>query len=73
MLAYCVTLGLRAGHLVYAKGNETPAVHEVRNVRIAIHCHALDLSLKPNELLAQIAALAEAIRASSAAKLSAVG
>lgn len=58
MLAYCTVLGLGAGHLVYAKGNEPVSVHTVRRSDIVIHCHALDLALQPAELLKQIDGLA---------------
>jgi hypothetical protein len=43
LLAYCTTLGLDVGHLVYAKGNESRAKHVVRNAGIRIVQHALDL------------------------------
>ncbi len=58
MLAYCTALGLRAGHLIYAKGNEPVSIHTVRRSDIVIHCHALDLSLRPAGLLRQVDALA---------------
>jgi 5-methylcytosine-specific restriction enzyme subunit McrC len=58
MLAYCTSLGLRRGHLVYAKGNGQPALHVVRRGGIEIVCHALDLTLKPAELLNQVDRLA---------------
>lgn len=61
MLAYCTALGLDTGHLVYAKGNEVPARHVVRNAGVVVHCHALDLSLRPALLLEQVAKLAEFI------------
>ncbi|WP_378732733.1 McrC family protein [Nocardia brasiliensis] len=58
MLAYCAVLNLSEGHLVYAKGNEPARTHEIRNCGITIHCHALDLSLRPKQLLAEIDSLA---------------
>lgn len=54
MLAYCTALGLPRGHLIYAKGNATPARHVVRHAGTEIVCHALDLTLPPQELLAQV-------------------
>ena len=63
LLAYCTVLGLRTGHLVYAKGNELPARHVVRSSGIEIRCHALDLSQEPEELLAQMHELARLIAA----------
>ncbi|MFI6211031.1 McrC family protein [Nocardia brasiliensis] len=61
MLAYCAVLQLSEGHLVYAKGNEPARTHVIRNCGITIHCHALDLSQHPKQLLADIASLARAI------------
>ncbi|MFI6699968.1 McrC family protein [Streptomyces sp. NPDC050509] len=58
MLAYCTALGLREGHLVYAKGNASHAAHQVRHAGILLHQHALDLDQEPAALLADIAALA---------------
>ena len=48
LLAYCTVLGLRSGHLVYAKGNEEPARHVVRRSGIEIFCHAVDLDQEPD-------------------------
>lgn len=61
-------LGLREGHLVYAKGNEPELVHELRGSDVAIHCHTVALECPPHELLTQIMALAE--RLSDLASLS---
>ncbi len=61
MLAYCTALGLSRGHLIYAKGNEQPTVHTVRRAGVTIHCHALDLSLTPPELLGRVNGLAASI------------
>ncbi|MGW2696130.1 McrC family protein [Streptomyces sp. NPDC001296] len=58
MLAYCTALGLREGHLVYAKGNASHAAHRVRHAGIVIHQHALDLDQDPAGLLAEIAQVA---------------
>ncbi|MFB8274244.1 McrC family protein [Nocardia colli] len=57
MLVYCTVLKLSEGHLVYAKGNGPAKIHEIRNCGIIIHCHALDLALPPNQLLAEIDSL----------------
>jgi 5-methylcytosine-specific restriction enzyme subunit McrC len=65
LLAYCTVLGLRAGHLVYAKGNEEPAHHVVRRSGIEIFCHALDLGQPPVVLLSQMRSLAQAIASGS--------
>lgn len=58
MLAYCVALGLPAGHLVYAKGNAAHGTHRVRRAGIMIHQHALDLDQPPPRLLDDIALIA---------------
>jgi 5-methylcytosine-specific restriction enzyme subunit McrC len=63
LLAYCTVLGLRTGHLIYAKGNEDPARHVVRRSGIEIICHAVDLDQPPDRLLAQMSDLAECIAA----------
>ncbi|MFD5463212.1 McrC family protein [Kitasatospora sp. NPDC127059] len=62
MLAYCTTLGLTEGHLVYAKGSAQRASHRVRHAGVTIHQHALDLEQPPAELLAEIAAIARYLR-----------
>jgi 5-methylcytosine-specific restriction enzyme subunit McrC len=58
LLAYCTALGLRRGHLVYAKGAGVAAVPAVRNTEVVIVCHALDLAAPPAGLLAQVGRLA---------------
>ncbi|MBF6445964.1 McrC family protein [Nocardia farcinica] len=65
MLAYCTVTGLHHGHLVYAKGNAPEQTHRVRRSSITIHCHALDLSLPPSDLLDTVDDLAARIAASS--------
>lgn len=61
LLAYCTVLGLRQGHLIYAKGNEDPAHHVVRRSGIEIICHAVDLNADPDTLLDQMRAIAKLI------------
>ncbi|MFJ2740248.1 McrC family protein [Streptomyces sp. NPDC087440] len=61
MLAYCTVLGLREGHLVYAKGNEPQRRHVVRGARIEIVQHALDLDRSPQSLLTAVSAIAAAM------------
>jgi 5-methylcytosine-specific restriction enzyme subunit McrC len=58
MLAYCTVLGLRRGHLIYARGNELPAQYQVINAPVQITCHALDLDLDPDDLVRQVERLA---------------
>lgn len=61
LLAYCTILGLRSGHLVYAKGNEKPVPHAVRRSGIEIFCHAVDLDQPPDGLLTGVRELADRI------------
>lgn len=67
MLAYCTRLNLTDGHLVYAAAPKTIGdryrLHGDRGV--TVHQHALDLDTAPEELLAQVDAIAEAVRSSS--------
>ncbi|MDQ3761524.1 MAG: McrC family protein [Actinomycetota bacterium] len=65
VLAYCTALRLSRGHLVYARGNADPIRHAVRHADIEIVCHALDLTLPPAKLLAQVADIADELVASS--------
>ncbi|MEV2210406.1 restriction endonuclease [Streptomyces sp. NPDC050997] len=57
MLAYCTSLGLKNGHLVYAKGNAPHVGHMVRHSGIVLHQHALDLGQAPSVLLRAVSAL----------------
>lgn len=61
VLAYCTALGLREGHLVYAKGNEAGRTHEVVNAGVVIRAHTVDIQGEPNELLAHTRRLATQI------------
>lgn len=58
MHAYCTALGLPVGHLVYA-GAGVPGALTVRNGGAVIRAHALDLSVRPDLLLAATRHLAE--------------
>ena len=69
MLAYCTVLGLPAGHLVYAKGNEDARAPVVRRAGVRIVTHALDLDVEPAELLATTAGLVGAMVPTSEAEL----
>lgn len=62
LLAYCTVLGLRDGHLVYAKGEEDARLVEVAGSLVRIQCHTLDLTVPPAGLLDQIASLAARMR-----------
>jgi 5-methylcytosine-specific restriction enzyme subunit McrC len=67
LLAYCTALGLQAGHLVYAKGNEEPARHVVKQSGIEIVCHAIDLEAEPVALLKQMHMLTDRVASRRAA------
>ncbi|WP_068396388.1 McrC family protein [Kribbia dieselivorans] len=58
MLAYCTVLGLDEGHLVYAKGNDIPALHQVVGSGVTIICHTLNLDASPASLLREVDTLA---------------
>jgi 5-methylcytosine-specific restriction enzyme subunit McrC len=59
MLAYCTSLGMRRGYLVYAKnGGAAPRDLMVRNANCQICVRAVDISKPPPVLLAEIEALA---------------
>ena len=58
LLAYCTVLGLRDGHLIYARGEEVPREHAVLGSTVRIHCHTLDLDARPQEVLEQVQHLA---------------
>ncbi|MCI0143165.1 McrC family protein [Arthrobacter bambusae] len=58
MLAYCVRFALRTGHLIYAKGEEEPHVHEIIGHNASIQCHAVDLDQDPASLLQQMGRIA---------------
>ncbi|MBS2965651.1 hypothetical protein KGA66_21550 [Actinocrinis puniceicyclus] len=59
MLAYCTRLGLDRGHLIYAAGPRPVTTHRIANSEIAITQHALTLEATPQQVLSQIAAIAE--------------
>lgn len=61
MLAYCVRFGLDSGHLIYAKGDEDPQIHEVIGHKASVYCHSVDLNLHPSALVEQVSRLAERI------------
>lgn len=62
LLAYVVAADLPSGILIYAQGDGPAGVHRVRHLDRELEVTALDLSLPPEELLEQVAALAERIR-----------
>ncbi|WP_327435136.1 5-methylcytosine restriction system specificity protein McrC [Streptomyces sp. NBC_01236] len=67
LLAYCTTLDLPTGHLIYAKGNAPQAAHRIRNTDIRIHQHALDLDQPPAALLVDLVGIAAVLGGSVSA------
>ena len=65
MLAYCTALGLRVGHLVYARGNEAEQQMVLRGGGVELHAHALDLELMPADLLMQVDGVASRVLAAT--------
>ena len=63
LLAYATALDLPGGILIYAKGERDPAAYGVRNAGKQLEVFALDLAGEPAELLAQISALGDRVRA----------
>jgi 5-methylcytosine-specific restriction enzyme subunit McrC len=61
MVVYCTALGLVHGHLIYAEGPPGRIVHEIQNSPIKVVRHALDLARSPDDLLADIALIADSI------------
>lgn len=57
MLSYCTVLGLREGHLIYAKGEHRPDAYSVVGGDVKIVCHALDLEGTRQEVLASVEAI----------------
>lgn len=61
MLAYCTRFNMRAGHLVYAKGEYDETFHDIRGTDVRIFTHSLDLEAQPQELMGQIERLADKV------------
>jgi 5-methylcytosine-specific restriction enzyme subunit McrC len=67
MLAYCVSYGLRRGYLVYAKDSGAESrQHQLRNLDCEIVVTAVDVEMKPDHVLSQIAQLAARVAAEHA-------
>lgn len=58
LVTYCARLGLPVGHLIYADGGTPPPPYEVIGTEAAIAVHRLDLTASPDELRAEVSALA---------------
>ena len=63
VLAYCVALHLRVGHLVYPVGEGESRVHVIRNAGIEVHVHSIPLVERPERLLTLVDELASQIAA----------
>lgn len=63
LLAYTIATGLDRGMLIYAAGEAAPVVHDIAMVDKQLEVVSLDLTGTPDEILAQIASVAERIRA----------
>jgi 5-methylcytosine-specific restriction enzyme subunit McrC len=63
LLAYCMALRVRVGHLIYAEGDAIVRDVQVRNADVIIRQHALNLSSPVPELMAHIAELARSVAA----------
>jgi 5-methylcytosine-specific restriction enzyme subunit McrC len=61
LLAYCVAHGVPRGFLIYAAGNESPDSHRIRNLDVEIEVVALDLDLRPVQLLEALDSMASNI------------
>jgi len=62
LLAYVVATNLSAGLLIYAAGEAAPSIHTVRHLGKELHVAALDLSVAPEEIDAQMVQLAGLVR-----------
>lgn len=62
LVTYCARLGLSTGHLIYADGGSAPPPYEVIGAGAAIAVHRLDLTSPPEELRAEVSALAATLR-----------
>ena len=63
LLAYVVASQLDNGLLIYAAGEEEPTTHVVDTLGRRLHVKALELTGGPDEILSEVASLAETVRA----------
>lgn len=62
MLAYCTAYGLPRGYLVYARDSgQESRTHRIRNANCEIVVAAVDVEKEPEEILAQMQALADSV------------
>jgi 5-methylcytosine-specific restriction enzyme subunit McrC len=62
-LAYATALGLPSAMLIYAQGEVSQRSYEILNSGKSIDVRTLDLSQPPTDVLAQVTAIADEIRA----------
>jgi 5-methylcytosine-specific restriction enzyme subunit McrC len=62
LLAYTIATELPGGLLIYAAGEDEPAIHEVVSVPKQLEVTSLDLSGSPNQILADIARIALTVK-----------
>ncbi len=62
MLAYVIAADLPGGLLIYAAGEQLPAVHTIRHSGKTVEIIALDLAEPPEAILEQIDGIAKRIR-----------
>jgi 5-methylcytosine-specific restriction enzyme subunit McrC len=61
MLAYCTALGLREGHLIYARGNEMRRSTQVVGAGVFLHAHTVDLDVEARDVVGQLRRIAEGV------------
>ena len=62
LLAYTIAADLPTGLLIYAQGEERPIVHAIKHVSKRLEVVAIELSGSPDEILAEVSRIADAIR-----------
>ncbi len=62
LLAYAIALDLPGGLLIYAKGEQDPATHTIRNSGKRLEIAALDLSGSLDSVLERVETLADVVR-----------
>lgn len=62
LLAYTIAADLPSGLLIYAQGEQDPTVYAIRNAGKLLEIMAVNLSGSPEQILAEVARVAERIR-----------
>ncbi|WP_182255862.1 McrC family protein [Microbacterium esteraromaticum] len=60
-LAYAITAGVPEAHLLYVSGEVEPRRYEIASAGVTVVAHAVDLSGGPDELIAAVQRLGEAL------------